>query len=65
MPEIRWEATTEETAILDGYCSANGVDRSKVIRNLLREWSEKKKHEAMVICRVAGINPTTPEVVMK
>ena len=65
MPEIRWEATTEETAILDGYCSATGTDRSKVIRNLLRELSEKKEHEAMVICSVAGINPTIPEVVRK
>lgn len=65
MPEIRWEASTEETAILDGYCSANGIDRSKVMRNLLREWSDKKKHEATVICRVAGINPTTPESARK
>lgn len=61
MPEIRWEASPEETAVLDGYCSANGIDRSKVMRNLLREWSDKKKHEATVICRVAGINPTMPE----
>jgi ribosomal protein L37E len=61
MPEIRWEANHDELAVLDGYCSANGIDRSKVIRTLLKEWSDKKKHEATVICRVAGINPTAPE----
>ena len=61
MPEIRWEASQEECAVLDGYCSANGIDRSKVMRNLLHDWSEKKLNEATVILRVAGRNPVMPE----
>lgn len=61
MPEIRLEATNEECAVLDGYCSATGADRTKVMRNLLREWSEKKLNEATVILRVAGRNPVMPE----
>ena len=61
MPEIRWEASPEETAVLDGYCSANGIDRSKVMRKLLSEWSVRKLHEATVIMLVAGRNPTVPE----
>lgn len=61
MSEIRWEATAEETAVLDGYCSATGKNRTDVIRNLVKEWSKAKEHEAIIICRVAGINPTTPE----
>lgn len=61
MPEIRWEATTEETAVLDGYCSANGVDRSKVIRSIIHDWSEGKLHEATMILRVAGRNPAMAE----
>ena len=61
MPEIRWEASQDEVAVLDGYCSANGIDRSKVMRNLLKEWSDKKLHEATMILRVAGRNPTDPE----
>ena len=61
MPEIRWEATADETAVLDGYCSATGKNRTDVIRNLLKEWSKAKQHEAIIICRVAGINPVAPE----
>ena len=61
MPEIRWEASPEETAVLDGYCSANGIDRSKVMRKLLSEWSVRKLHGATVIMLVAGRNPTVPE----
>lgn len=61
MPEIRWEATNEEVAVLDGYCSATGKNRTDVIRNLLKDWSKSKLHEASIICRVAGVNPTSPE----
>lgn len=61
MPEVRWEATSEEVAILDGYCSATGKNRTDVIRNLIHEWSKAKAHEAMIVCRVAGINPHAPE----
>lgn len=61
MPEIRFEASTEEVAVLDGYCSATGKDRTKIMKELLRQWSEAKVHEATIVCRVAGINPTRPE----
>lgn len=59
--EVRFECTPDEVAVLDGYCSATGQHRSAVMRRLLREWSDRKHHEAMVICRVAGCNPTTSE----
>lgn len=61
MPEIRFEASTEEVAVLDGYCSATGKDRTKIMKELLRQWSEAKVHEATIVCRVAGINPTRQE----
>lgn len=61
MPEIRWEATAEETAVLDGYCSATGKSRTDVIRNLVKKWSKAKEHEAIIICRVVGINPVTSD----
>lgn len=61
MTELRVELPADELAVLDGYCSATGKNRSTVIRKLLRDWSEKKHHEAMLICRVAGGNPTPPE----
>lgn len=57
--EIRFEAPRDELAVLDGYCSATGQDRTAVMRRLLREWSDRKHHEAILICRVAGCNPTT------
>ena len=59
--EIRFEVQREEVAVLDGYCAGTGQDRTRVMRRILREWSDGKLHEAVVVCRVAGVNPTTPE----
>jgi hypothetical protein len=58
--EISFELPAEEVAVLDGYCQAKSLKRTAVIRTLLREWSDAKKHEAIMICRVAGVNPTAP-----
>lgn len=55
--EISFEVPAEEAAVLDGYCSAKGIKRTAVMRRLLREWSEAKHHESIMICRVAGIKP--------
>ena len=55
--EISFELSAEEVAVLDGYASATGKKRTAVFRQILREWSEKKHHEAMMICRVAGDKP--------
>lgn len=60
--ELRVELPREEIAVLDGYCQATGQDRSKVIRRVLKEWSDQRSHEAILICRVANINPALPEV---
>jgi hypothetical protein len=59
--ELRVELGHDELAVLDGYCSATGQDRTSVVRRVLHEWSERKLHEAMVIVRVSGRNPTMPE----
>lgn len=61
MPEIRAEIPAEELAVLDGYCMANGKNRTEIIVGLLKEWSKQKLHESILICRVAGINPTDPD----
>lgn len=61
MPEVRIELATDEVAVLDGYCSATGKNRTDVIRGLLGDWSKSKLHEAIMICRVAGANPTAPD----
>jgi hypothetical protein len=59
--ELRLELPVDEVAVLDGYCQATGKSRTNVMRGLLADWSEKKFHEATVILRVAGRNPTKPE----
>lgn len=59
--ELRVELPAEELAVLDGWCSGRGEDRTKVIRRILREWSVRELHAATVLLRVAGRNPTTSE----
>lgn len=57
MTEISFEVTSEEAAVLDGYCQAKGIKRTAVMRELLKTWSDNKHHEAIMICRVAGSKP--------
>lgn len=59
--ELRVEVPDAELSVLDGFCSATGSSRTEVIRQMLSDWSDRKLHEASVICRVAGVNPTRPE----
>lgn len=39
--EISFECTAAETAVLDGYCSARGVKRTQVMRQILRKSGAK------------------------
>lgn len=59
--ELRVELPADEVAVLDGHCQATGRDRTHVVRQILREWSDAELHRAIVICRVAGRNPAAPE----
>ena len=61
MPEIRFDAKSETVAVIDGFCSATGKCRTSFINDLLEQWAKEKLHEATLVCRVAGINPTTGE----
>lgn len=61
MPEVRFEAKAETVAVLDGYCSATGKCRTSFINQLLDEWAASKLHEAVIVFRVAGVNPTESE----
>lgn len=60
MTEISFEVTASEAAVIDGYCSARNIKRTVVTRRLLKEWSDEKLHESILICRVAGSKPDTP-----
>ena len=55
--EISFELPVSEVSVIDGYCSAKGIKRTAVMRMLLKEWSNKKHLEAIMICRVAGSKP--------
>ena len=55
--EISFEVPADEVAVLDGYCQARGIKRTTVFRSLLKQWSDKKHHESILICRVAGSKP--------
>ena len=59
--EIRFELHRDEVAVLDGFVQATGKSRGEVLRELLRDWSDQKRHEAILICRTAGINPAGSE----
>lgn len=59
--ELRLEVPRADLAILDGYCCATGRSRADVVRELLARWSQDKRHEAIIVCRTAGINPLAPE----
>ena len=61
MPEVRFEAKSETVAVLDAYCGAAGKCRTQFINDLLESWACKKLHEATLICRVAGVNPTVAD----
>ena len=59
--EIRLELPVHECSVLDGYVQATNKTRTQVLRDVLRLWSDAKFHEATLIMRVAGRNPTQSE----
>ena len=59
--ELRVELLKSELVVLYAHKQATGISNKDVIRELLAVWSEKKRHEWTVGCRVAGINPTAPQ----
>lgn len=61
MPEIRIELPDDEVKVLDGYCSGTGKGRTDVIRAIIRDWSNSKLYESIMVCRVAGVTPMASE----
>lgn len=50
-----------DMAVIDAFCSATGRCRTEVVREILGVWTDKKRHEAMLIMRVSGRNPVRSE----
>lgn len=61
MAEIRVDIPDDALAILDGHCSAYGIGRTDIVKQLIKEWSDEQLHAAIKVCRAAGINPLTSE----
>lgn len=61
MPEVRIDIDNDDLAILDGYSSATGTNRTKIITDLVKRWTKDKLHESIVVCRMARINPLEPD----
>lgn len=59
--ELRVEVEKDELTVLDAYVNATGKSRAGVIRLLLKQWSDSKMHEAIVICRMPRVNPLATE----
>ena len=58
MAEVRVDIDAEDLATLDAFINAGGApDRKDLVASLLREWSCKQRHIAMMVCRVNRINP--------
>jgi hypothetical protein len=58
--DVRFTVDPVELTVIDAYVLGTGIDRSKVLREMLRIWSEKKLHEATVVVRIAGGNGSVP-----
>ncbi len=58
MPELRAEVDKPTLDVMDGYCSSNGMCRTKLTNQILGAWAKQKHHESTIILRVAGDNPT-------
>ena len=55
--EIRGEIDAADMAVIDAVVqAAPGASRIGVIRQIIREWSDRELHRATLICRVAGRN---------
>ena len=59
--ELRVDVDETDMAVLGGYVMATGTSKAEVIRKLLKQWSDSKMHEAIVICRMTRVNPLATE----
>ena len=60
--EIRAMIPKSDLIIMDMYCAATGTCRNELVIALILDWSQKKSHEATLICRGARINPQATDL---
>lgn len=55
--ELRADFAREDIDVLDAVAHATpGANRVSILRQILSEWAERKRHEASLILRVSGGN---------
>ncbi len=60
--ELRGDCPKRTVQVLDAIAIARGYpSRTSLVNEILGEWAEKVVHEATVVVRVTGINPTGAE----
>ena len=60
--ELRGEVLREHVDVLDAVAHATpGASRMTILRAVLGEWVDRKRHESMLIQRVTGGNGNAPE----
>lgn len=55
------EAPHSLIAVLDGISLAQRLTRNQLVLRVLSDWADARVHEATVLARVTGINPTAAE----
>lgn len=54
--EIRVDLDREYSDVIDAVAKAKNISRSQVVLKILREWSEEKVHESMMVQRLTRSN---------
>ncbi len=62
MSELRCEIDDSILAVIDAYASAaGGGGRTPIVSEILLAWAKEKHHEASLVMKVAGVDPTWPQ----
>lgn len=61
--EMRFEVHREIADVLDAVSHSRGIDRNKLLLELVHKFVDERCHEAKCINRVARGNPTLSEAV--
>lgn len=56
--ELRTECPNDIVNVVDAYSIAQRLTRGQAVVRILGEWARERRHEATLIARVAGINPS-------
>lgn len=59
--ELRGECPKWIVNVLDAVSMSADETRTALVNRILSDWATKKVHEASLIHKLAGINPTGPE----